>query len=89
MLMLLSVDVTSVKFLVRFNNFALTTDFYWSYTLLLKSPLLLPDIRMEHATPPVQYLEGCKDSSSQGPWILTWIPSDCQFSYFYLVTATE
>ena len=25
--------------LVRFNNFTLTTDFYWSYTLLLKSPV--------------------------------------------------
>jgi len=35
MLMLLSVHVTSVLFLVRFNNFALTMDFYWSYTLLL------------------------------------------------------
>ena len=37
--MLLSVHVTSVLFLVRFNNFALTMGFYWSYTLLLKSPL--------------------------------------------------
>ena len=38
--MLLSTHVTSVLFLVRFNNFALTTGFYWSYTLLLKSPVL-------------------------------------------------
>ena len=30
-----SVHVTSVLFLVRFNNFALTMGFYWSYTLLL------------------------------------------------------
>jgi len=35
MLMLLSVDVTSVLFLVQFNNFTLTVGFYWSYTLLL------------------------------------------------------
>jgi len=35
MLMLLSMHVTSVLFLVRFNNFALTMGFYWSYTLLL------------------------------------------------------
>ena len=41
MLMLLSMHVTSVLFLVRFNNFALTTGFYWSYTLLLKSPVLM------------------------------------------------
>ena len=26
---------------VQFNNFALTTSFYWSYTLLLKSPVLM------------------------------------------------
>ena len=39
--MLLSVHVTSVLFLVQFNNFALTTSFYWSYTLLLKSPVLM------------------------------------------------
>ena len=38
--MLLSGHVTSVLFLVRFNYFALTTGFYWSYTLLLKSPIL-------------------------------------------------
>ena len=43
MLRLLSVHVTSVLFLVRFNNFALTMGFYWScayssphsYTLLV------------------------------------------------------
>ena len=29
--MLLSTHMTSVLFLVRFNNFALTTGFYWSY----------------------------------------------------------
>ena len=34
--MLLSVHVTSVLFLVWVDNFALTTDFYWSYMLLLK-----------------------------------------------------
>jgi len=34
-LMLLSVHVTSVLFLVRFNIFALTAGFYWSYMLLL------------------------------------------------------
>ena len=37
--MLLSMHVTRV--LGRFNNFALTTGFYWSYTLLLKSPVLM------------------------------------------------
>ena len=41
MLMLLSVHVTSVLFLVRFNSFALTVGFYWSYTLLLYSPVLM------------------------------------------------
>ena len=39
LLMLLSAHVTSILFLVRFNTFALTTGFYWSYTLLLKSPV--------------------------------------------------
>ena len=34
LLMLLSAHVTSVLFLVQFSNFALTTGFYWSYTLL-------------------------------------------------------
>ena len=38
---MLSVHVTSVLFLVRFNNFALTVGFYWSYTLLLLSPVLM------------------------------------------------
>ena len=37
--MLLSMHVTRV--LGRFNNFALTTGFYWSYTHLLKSPILM------------------------------------------------
>ena len=37
MLMLLSVHMTSVLFLVWFNNFTLTMGFYWSYTLLLQS----------------------------------------------------
>ena len=42
LLMLLSVHVTSVLFLVQFNNLpGLHTDFYWSYTLLLKSPVLM------------------------------------------------
>ena len=41
MLILLSMDVTSVLFLVQFNNFALTAGFYWSYTLLLKLPVLM------------------------------------------------
>ena len=33
--------MTSVLFLVRFNNFALTMGFYWSYTLLLQLPVLM------------------------------------------------
>jgi len=33
--------MTSVLFLVQFNNFAPTTGFYWSSTLLLKSPALI------------------------------------------------
>ena len=33
--------MTSVLFLVRFNNFAPTVGFYWSYMLLLKSPVLM------------------------------------------------
>ena len=41
MLMLLSVHVTRVLFLVLAGNFALTMGFYWSYTLLLKSPVLM------------------------------------------------
>ena len=40
MLMLLSVHMTSVLFLVRFNNFTLTMGFYWRYTLLLQLPFL-------------------------------------------------
>ena len=40
MLMLLSVHVTSVLFSVRFNNFALTMGFYWSYTLSSSCPFL-------------------------------------------------
>ena len=39
--MLLSAHVISVLFLVQFNNFALTTGFYWNYTLLLKLPVLM------------------------------------------------
>ena len=39
--MLLSVHVTSVLFWVRFNNFAPTMNFYWSYKLLLKSLILM------------------------------------------------
>ena len=39
--MLLSAHVTNVLFLVWFNTFALTTGFYWSYTLLLKLPVLM------------------------------------------------
>ena len=34
MLMLLSVHVTSVLFLVQFNNFAMTMGFYWSIFFL-------------------------------------------------------
>ena len=41
LLMLLSAHVTSVLFLVQFNNFVLTMGFFWSYTLLLKSPVLM------------------------------------------------
>ena len=33
--------LSAVLFLVRFNNFALTIGFYWSYMFLLKSPFLL------------------------------------------------
>ena len=47
--MLLSTQVTSVLFLVQFNNFALTTGFYWSYNLLLKSPVLMHSW-CDHAT---------------------------------------
>ena len=41
LLMLLSAHVTSVLFLVQFNNFVLTICFFWSYTLLLKLPVLM------------------------------------------------
>jgi len=41
LLMLLSAHVISVLFLVWFNNSALTMSFYWSYTLLVKSPVLM------------------------------------------------
>ena len=47
MLMLLSVHVTSVLFLVHFNNFTLTMDFYWSYMLynhVARSYVFLPII---------------------------------------------
>ena len=58
-LMLLSVHVTSVLFLLRFNNFALTTGFYWSYTLLLKLPFLcaLGCVRLVLAMSKAQYRE--------------------------------
>ena len=36
----LSRSVRYILFLVRFNNFDQTTGFYWSYTLLLKPPVL-------------------------------------------------
>ena len=49
--MLLSVHVTSVLFLVWFNNFTLTMGFYWSYmyTLLLAacSYALLAELMMK------------------------------------------
>ena len=41
MLKLLSVHVTSVLFLVLVGNFALIMGFYWSYMLLLQSPVLM------------------------------------------------
>ena len=55
--MLQSVPVTSVLFLVRFNNFALTTGFYWSYMLLLKSPVLMHSWVSAYAL-------NCSDSSN-------------------------
>ena len=39
--MLVSMHVTVFLFLVRFNNFAMNTSFYWSYRLLLKQPILM------------------------------------------------
>ena len=39
--MLLSTHMTSVLFLVWLNNFALTMAFCWSYTLLLKLPVVM------------------------------------------------
>ena len=55
MLMLLNVHVTSVLFLVRLNNFALTMGFYWpelhtltliarSYVLLIHCPVQMADV---------------------------------------------
>ena len=41
MLMVLSVHVTSVLFLVLAGTSALTMGFYWSYTLLFQSPVLM------------------------------------------------
>ena len=41
MLMLPSVHVTRVLFIVLAGNSALTMGFYWSYTLLLQSPVLM------------------------------------------------
>ena len=46
----------SVLFLVRLNNFALTTYFYWSYMLLLKSPVLMLLALLLHATQRVNKL---------------------------------
>jgi len=37
--MFVSAYVISVLFSVQFNDFALTMGFYWSCTLLLKSPV--------------------------------------------------
>ena len=52
MLMLLSVHVTSVLFLVQFNNFTLTVGFYWSLTLVARSYALL----IESCRPHTAYL---------------------------------
>ena len=41
MFMLLSVHATSILFLVRLNNFTLTTGFYWSYTVARSYALLV------------------------------------------------
>ena len=43
--MLLSMHMTSVLFLVQFDDFAVTIDFYWNYTLLLKLPVLMHFLR--------------------------------------------
>ena len=48
MLMLLSVHVTSVLFLVLAGNFTLTMGFYWSYMLLLQSPVLMRSCLLCH-----------------------------------------
>ena len=41
MLLLLCVHMTRVLFLVLAGNYALTMGFYWSYLLLLWSPVLM------------------------------------------------
>ena len=51
MLMLLSVHMTSVLFLVWFNNFTLTMGFYWSYTFLLQSPFLCALGKRQQSSP--------------------------------------
>ena len=38
---LLLSTLLGVLFLVQFNNFDQTRNFYWSYTLLLKLPVLM------------------------------------------------
>ena len=55
--MLLSVHMTSVLFLVWFNNFALTMGLYWSYTLLLKLlmfPLHSSSLKRQPPTKPTR-----------------------------------
>ena len=59
MLMLLCVHVTSVLFLVLAGNSALTMDFYWSYTLLLKSPVLMRSWNSSHAL--LMMMNVCKE----------------------------
>ena len=45
--MLLSVHVTSVLFLVWFNNFVLTMGFYWSYVHTLTQVINVPPLQLK------------------------------------------
>ena len=68
MLTLLSVHVISVLFLVLVANSAPTMGFYWSYTLLLLSPGLLPTCILFEAQLGHSVLFGCFATPIKVQW---------------------
>ena len=75
LLMLLSKQLTSVLFLVQFNNFVQTMGFYWSYTLFLKSPILMHSCGMSD--------QNCdKEERSQGMRLIYSVSNQLTTIYY-------